>query len=729
MSLIYFNNVIIVDAPENDMEGIFRVLAISQDASMAALVQLPLASQPNKSNGKILPKVSEIRRIPIAVLNGYEQSETIREVELYGSPEVLMRGDDGNAASRTLHARRTEMMESFLKHENLSWALFSPNGIGPMVSEVKRKFSCSRTSVYKLFSLLCLHGFLPSSLHPRFDRCGAPGITRPCGDTRLKAGRKTNRERLGVQESNQQRGVTAEDRTKIAALYKALKRPELSDTKVYTEVVRKLYVNSYLMTPKGLEPQLEKGIFPNIRQFRHIIQTEFKRIDRLRFKTTQGHFDRNMRGMKGRSWQDVAGPGHKYAIDSTIADIFLVSSVNRAWVCGRPIVYIVVDIWSTAIVGFFVCWSGPSWDMAKVALFCSTAGSGLISSLWGFEEDLWLDPLPTLPASFLSDRGEYLSQASRNTSKELGYSFEFNPSYRPDLKGLVEVLNRIAKDRQYGFVPGAIDARRKEMELRGRGKNDAILTLQEYAHYLTIIFNDYNHSSDRFDRLDVEMIAAGVTATPAGLWSWGHQVGYGYRKFIEQSSLIRHLLPKEKARISRNGMHFAGLAYESPMFECAGWTAQARNFGAFEVPVHYFPGSTSRIWTSESSVINQLTLAPLAKAKSNMCFDEWLDAYAYSRLQKPDREFLKISESIAALEKASQVINSAREATKAARDVYSGPQPHLSDARSLEKAILSADPEVPANPTGYSDNQGVEAHTELIRQLFSAANMGDRNDD
>jgi putative transposase len=729
MSLIFFNNVITIDAPGHDMEGIYRILAISEDASMVALVQIPLAAHPKKSSRKLLPKVSEIIRIPLAVLNSYEQSEAIRQVELCNSPEMLIGSDDGDAAGRTLYARRTEIMAPFLEYENLSWALFCSKGLGHMVREAKSKFSCSRTTVYKLFSLLCLHGFLPSSLHPRFDRCGAPGITRPCDGTRLKAGRKTGRERVGGHEHNPQRGVTSEDRAKIATLYKVLKRPEVSDVKVYDEIVGRLYVNSYQMTPKGLVPELEQGTFPNYRQFKHIVQTEFKRLDRLSFKTTQGHFNRNMRGLKGKSWQGVAGPGHKYAIDSTIADIFLVSSVNRAWVCGRPIVYIVVDVWSTAIVGFFVCWSGPSWDMAKVALFCSSAGSELISNLWGFDDYLWLDPQPTLPARFLADRGEYLSMGSRNTSMALNYSFEINPSYRPDLKGLVEVLNRIAKDMQYGFVPGAIDARRKEMELHGKGKFEAILTLHEYAHYLTIIFNNYNQSADRSYRLDAEMIAAGVTATPAGLWAWGHQVGYGYRRFTDQSSLIRHLLPQGEASITRGGVRFSGLDYESPVIEQEGWTTYARNYGAMELPIHYFPGSTSRIWTPGSSGLTQFTLSPLAKAKPDICFDEWLDAYAYSRLQRPDREFRKVYESLVARQKANQIVESGREATNAAKSIYSGPQPYLSDVRSLEKKILTTESEVPSNFPSHSVNQGAEAHSDLIRLLFSAANLGDQHGD
>lgn len=730
MSLIFFNNVISIEAPETEMDGIYRVLAISNDASTAALIQIYLSVQPQKTSAKLVPKVDEIKKIPLAVLKAYEQSGAIRQVELCHSPKMHINGDDEAAVSRSLYDRRAEIMAPFLNYENLSWALFCSNGLGHLVKEARSKTGCSRTSVYKYFSLLCIHGFLPSSLYPSFERCGAPGITRPCDGTRLKAGRKTSRQRVGAFEPNPQRGVTSEDRTKIAAYYKARKRPELTDTKIYREVVIKFYVRTYQPLPKGLVPVMPaQGSFPNYRQFRHIVVTEFKRLDRLRMKTTQGHYNRNMRGLKGKSWEGIAGPGHQYAIDSTIADIFLVSSVNRAWVCGRPVVYIVVDVWSTAIVGFYVCWSGPSWDMAKVALFCSSAGSELVSSLWGGDEYLLLDPQPTLPARFISDRGEYLSEGSRKTSHDLQYSFAINPSYRPDLKGLVEVLNRIAKDEQYGFVPGAIDARRREMELKGHGKIEAVLTLREYAHYLTIIFNSFNHSADRSYRLDAEMISAGVTATPAGLWSWGHKVGYGYRKFTDQAKLIRHLLPQENARVSRSGMHFAGLSYESPIIENAGWTAYARNFGSMEIPVHYFPGSTSMIWTPGNAGFNQLNLSPQAKAKPNICFDEWLDAYAVSRLERADREFLRTYESIVAQQKANKIIEIAREATNAAKSVYSGPQPHHSDIRSIEKSILSTTVDTPTSVLDHPAKQGGEAHSKLIRDLFSISNGSGENGD
>ncbi|MFH1493520.1 MAG: hypothetical protein ABIG70_01840 [Pseudomonadota bacterium] len=175
--------------------------------------------------------------------------------------------------------------------------------------------------------------------------------------------------------------------------------------------------------------------FPNQRQVRYVIEKFIKKIDRALSKTTSGHFKRNKRGMIGHAWQGVAGPGHVYAIDSTTGDVFLRSSINRAWFIGRPVVYLVVDVWSTAIVGFYVCLTGPSWAMAKIALFSAFSDPSVLGELWGYQPLMALSPNPTAPFTFLCDRGEYLSYGAQQTGKDLGINFDFNPSYRPDLKG------------------------------------------------------------------------------------------------------------------------------------------------------------------------------------------------------------------------------------------------------------------------------------------------------
>lgn len=727
MSLIYFNNVIHMHVPEMDMIGLFRVVAISHDVAMVALTPIPSISTSGTPE-KLIAGIRDIQQIPMAVLDDLQETGQMHQVELVPDPKLLAGTSNLNESERKIYDRRLEIMRPFLDHDNLSWALFSSSGLGLLVREAKHKFGCSRTTVYKLFSVLCIHGFIASSLNPRFDRCGAVGIARPCDGRRRKAGRKTNLEIVGNDDHLPQRGTTQEERVKILALYRALKKPNLADSDVYKKIIQTLYVTKYQTSPVGIEPIIPiKGTFPNLKQFRYIIHKGVGKIARLKMTTTEGHYNRNKRGLKGKAWQNMAGPGHCYAIDSTIADVFLRSSVNRSWVCGRPIVYIIVDVWSTAVVGFYVCWSGPSWEMAKVALFCACAGHEFISNLWGFEDCLRLNPQPTLPSAFLCDRGEYLSIAGRSTTQELGFGLDFNPSYRPDLKGSVEVLHRITKDQQYAFIPGAIDARRKELELHGTGNKEAVLTLQEYAQYLTIIFNAYNFSADRAQRLDTDMIADGAEPTPAGLWRWGHQSGLGYRKSTPSAKLITGLLPQQGASINRNGLYFSGLQYDSVLASEEQWTAHARNFGSMQIPIHYFPGTTSRIWWQGGAAgLSQFDLSPLARAKPTISFIEWLDAWAVSKLHTQDREYLKTYEALLALGKTNQIVEIAREATAAAEAIYSGPQPNLRVVRDLERSIIASPSATSVSASTFNiQNQGVDDYTSLMSHIFSLAGEGD----
>lgn len=80
---------------------------------------------------------------------------------------------------------------------------------------------------------------------------------------------------------------------------------------------------------------LKQGEYPNRAQIRRVLEVEIPRLERLLQRTTKGHYLRSLRGARGRSWCGVAGPGHAWQIDSTIGDVYLRSSLNRAWIVGR----------------------------------------------------------------------------------------------------------------------------------------------------------------------------------------------------------------------------------------------------------------------------------------------------------------------------------------------------------------------------------------------------------
>lgn len=726
MSVIIFNAVLKIE--DELLEGLWRVVAVPQDADIF-LYRLPMSKNENQV---VDIKMPTLTRIATATMEAIEKAGNVRKINIEPESRLCTPSTKLKESDKKIFERREQIMRRFLDHEELCYALTSPRGLGGLVAAARVETGCSRSTVYRYFELLCTHGFEAGSLIPRSDLVGAPGVPRPFSGGK-KVGRKTDKERLGIAEEHPQQGMTEKNKIKFFAAYSRMKNPKPSFPKLYDQLIEDIYVDKYLQTPDGLKPVMPlQGTFPNKRQMRYIIETYVKKIDRAKSKTTGGHFERNKRGMVGHAWEGVAGPGHVYAIDSTIGDIFLRSSINRAWFIGRPIVYLIVDVWSTAIVGFYVCLTGPSWATAKVALFSAFSDPTLLGNIWGYHPLMVLSPNPTAPYVFLCDRGEYLGAGARETGKVLGINFEFNPSCRPDLKGLVEVLNRIAKDQQFYFLPGAIDARRKELELKTDIRASAY-TLREYVQFLHTIFNHYNLFADRRHRLTSEMIAAGVQPFPAGLWRYGHQVGIGYRKELSQTRLTTSLLPEKEVVVNRKGIYLGQIEYEFPRAREEQWTAIARNYGADHHSVYVFPGSNSKVWWPDpkNGGMHEFTLSPNARVQADICYDEWLDAYACSKIAKNDLEFQRLSSSIASMAQVNELTRRAVELTKQAEADYQGPIPAIREARSMESytgCTPDATSPIVAQPEQTAD-AAAAAYDELMKKVFADASRQQKGGD
>lgn len=638
------------------------------------------------------PAVGAITSVLAGVLAEWLGTGLAREVQIAPRTRQLRPAEARSPAVQRSLERRLACLEPFLNHETLAEALTGTRGLGPVVKRVM-ELGASRATAYRLWAMLCLRGFDTSSAIAAFDQCGAPGRSRPVTAGKRKSGRKTKAQELGLTEPCPQRALNESDRQIIVRLYRVYCRAETTFPKVYEKIILNGYVSRYEQTDKGLMPVLPaQGTFPNQRQVKHVIATDVDQLERILRTTTKGHFDRNKRGLRGMAIDGVSGPGHTYAIDSTIADMYLRSSINRSWLIGRPIVYLVVDVWSTAVVGFYLCLSAPSWATAKVALFSVLCPPSLLEGLWGFDDITSLDPAPALPFRLLCDRGEYLSQGAARTGIDLGLNAAFNPAYRPDLKGLVEVLHRIMKDEQYhGFVPGAMDARRKELELRP-DLRESMMTMREYAQYLHLTFTQYNLFADRTYRLTGDMIAAGVTPSPAGLWRFGHEAGFGYRKAIPEQRLITSLLPTVDVSVRRNGIYMAQLQYQSEVAGQLQWTARARNIGAFSEQMHHFPGTVSRMWwPNPAGSLEDFTLVPNARTVPETLLDEWMDALVVPALTQPDRAHAALMARLTLTARTGQIFAGAKRATLAAGDLSVAAMPPVREVRRLENQLGPAD--------------------------------------
>ncbi len=728
MVALIFNEVLSVDG--EGMHGIFRVVAAPAARPtvwLAYIAALPRSGEDEKATAPVLGSLSQVARATLAALA--ECGRTV-SVDLQPLGKLLTPPDSLTEREKALWESRQRLMAPFLDHEQVAQTLQRTLRIGSLVRAALASGEGNRATVYRLWRLLCQHGFDASSLNPRFERCGAPGVLRPHRDGMKKVGPKPARERLQEPDPFPQRPTTELDRTKILHYAKALGRPGMSANELHDRIIHRGYVTKYEQTPDGPigMPPIQ-GTFPNHRQMRHIIESGMAPLERKLKATTQGHFERNYRGLRGKAFDGVPGPGHAYAIDATIGDVHLRSAVNRAWVIGRPIVYVVVDVWSTAVVGFYVCLFGPSWRAAKLALFSAFCDQRLLADLWGFEYVEVLNPAPTVPFHIWADRGEYVSAGARETCRDLAINFAIDPAYHPEMKGLVEVLHRITKDKQYHFLPGAINARRKELELRTDPKQSA-LTLREYVHYLHSVFVQYNLFSKRDNRMTVEMIGAGVQPSPAGLWRFGHEVGVGYRKAMPQDRLITGLLERGEAVARRDGVFHESLQYEAPIAMEQQWTAHARNFGVIEQPAFHFSGSTSRFWWPDpDGRLHEFKLRANARATADLSFDEWRDALMVDICQRDHREYRRLQAALENIEKNDRLRQRAVDLTAAADEAYAGPKPTVRAARLLDNMVKlpspdAAEPTTPAQldqptPAGEAGDASYDA---LMDEVFSKLN-------
>lgn len=625
-------------------------------------------------------------------------------------------------------AQRCQLARFFLNYEHRRKSLLINGTFGPLIKETMA-LGCSRTRANTILSLLVRFGFHENSLRDRRFGCGAPGKRRPCDPGgRKKSGRKTNEERIarkvGATVPPQQPGISTAWFDAITTSDKTLSKLRMKMPERIDRILKSAFVQTYtFVNGVPVAVDLRQGQYPNRRQIARVLKREIPKMLALQEKTTAGHFQRNHRSLKGKAWKGIPGPGHTWCIDSTVGDIYLRSTVNRTWIVGRPVVYVVVDVWSTAVVGFHVCLQHPSWQTAKVSLFNCVAPAELMSALYGFSFSLALNPLPTLPASLWMDNGEYKSQAGRFFGMHVPDE-SFTPPRRPDWHGVTEVLHRIGKDRIQA-IPGAIDARRKELEIRQYRPGLSVMTLPEFAEYLYTVFWRYNLTANRAHRLDATMKACGVVPSPAGLWRFGHDMGIGTQREFTRTTLITDMLPASPAHVTRNGVFKGKLEYGWPPGLEDEWGFLARNEHGWRLPGNYHPASLSKTWILPSSGLIELDLADTAIAPPHTPLFDFVDQMEHHTQNNAKREHETNLIRLQALERETQLVSNAKKRTREADALSEGGRPDITTARQLElESSLPqqdlADSGRPSNarPTRDALNDAGQDHLARMAQLL-----------
>ncbi|KMM55595.1 transposase [Bacillus glycinifermentans] len=442
------------------------------------------------------------------------------------------------------------------------------------IREIVRDSNLGKTKVKKLLTRYWQRGMTKNAMLPDYSNSGGKGRAKALTNAKVGRPRKINI------NNEYQTGINITDEVKVQIehvinkYYRKKNNYSLRD--VYNFMLRDIYSDRYKENGELKYRIWEATRIPSYHQFYYW----FKKLEDpkkdIQFRKSTKEYELKHRPILSDSKSETNGPGTRFQFDATIADIYLVSSLDVNKVIGRPVIYAVLDVYSRIITGLYVGLEGPSWIGAMMALdnmvadkvgFCKQYGINITPEQW---------PTHHLPEIIIADRGEFEGYSVENLINNLNIKIENTTAYRGDLKGIVERKFRTFNGKVKQKAPGAI-----QKEYRERGDQDyrlnATLNLREFTSL--IITMALHHNQKVIDKYPVEkeMVADGLVPTPINLWNWGIQNRKGRLRTVDRNILRLNVLPRGKATISRAGIKFKNLLYGSRQAIEEQWYLKLKN--------------------------------------------------------------------------------------------------------------------------------------------------------
>lgn len=385
------------------------------------------------------------------------------------------------------------------------------------------------------------------------------------------------------------------------------------------------------------------------RQFRYWAQKLMPKEALLKEILTKSKFRSNYHGLTSSVSDRNRVPGFRYELDSTIADVYIVSEYDRERVLGKPTVYTVVDAASRMIAGVHVSMKYASWNLAREAIFNAFTSKVAYCKRYGIDisDPDW--PCIGIPTQLICDRGEMIGREPEKLAQHLGSKLEFTPPYRGDAKSIVERRFGIMNEEVH-FLPGTTRG-----ELRSRGEKDyrldAALTINAFTRIILDLFIEHNKERIFDELVTPEMVQHDLSPTPLNYWSYHvarHRHGL---RSISESLLIANLMSPGTASVTAQGIVFDGRRYICDKATEEGWSTKARINGSWNLEARSDTSWTTNIYIRDPSgfgylkcTLNSADRTYRDRHQADIIYiDEWLKekkdgpGLDYSRLQRTKR--------------------------------------------------------------------------------------------
>lgn len=554
---------------------------------------------------------------------------------------------------------------------------YKPQIRGELINEILATQKTTKQTIYRHLRNFWQKGQIPNALLPSYSNKPKDGTERKIGVKKL------GRPRIYSDNT----GVVIDDQ--IKKLFNLIISQYLLDKNKHSIAFA---YRMFLLRYKSLNPNADDSNIPTIWQFKYFYNKEYSQSDKLISRTDKKIYNKDIRQLKSTVNTHILGTGSKYEIDATIADIYLLSDSDRQGIVGRPIVYLVVDVFSRMITGFYIGFENPSYTTAIQAFKNSVIDKTEICKKFDIEISSEDWPCIGLPEAILADRGELLGSQVEVLEKNFSIRIENAPAYRGDMKGIVERYFRTIQasfkpfTANNGLVQGIKEVRRGGHDYR----LDATLTISDFTKIIinSILIHNNTQQLVKYDR-EADM-PADMPLIPIEIWNWGIQNRTGKLRTVDDDLLSVALLPRQKATLSDLGLKVFGVYYQCKEITEKGWLHRKNSVNrpkSFQVG--YEPSDASKVFIFyEDNSLNywEATLSDRSREFKNC---SWWEIWQIQAIQKntTTKQSIKSSLALAELENQNlEILERAKKLKNSNKETKKNRIGHIKRNRSAERA-------------------------------------------
>lgn len=581
----------------------------------------------------------------------------VSHITVEQQPKFMLRPEDEIGEKEKQAREKRWLLIQELVSDRLPADLLLNGGFGETVRKHADALQINRKTIYRLLFRYWSLGSVKNALLNDGSNIG----TNPNRKITKTLGRPPKY--LGVIHSDRAIQLQERDHSAINVSYDLYAARKFgSKKKAYDWMLDQFYSSTL---PDDKPGNVIRGSHPTLEQF--IYHGKKFRDDLYVLKSRQGSikFNKDYRELVGTAVDGLIGHCHRFEIDATIADIYLVHRINRSWLIGRPVLYVVVDAYTRMIVGVHVGLEGPSWEGARHALYNAFTEKTRYCARYNIDitEEDW--PCHYLPSEISADRAELLSGAAEAMSNTLGLTLKIAPPFRPDWKAIVESRFKLINSQlDLKFIPGGVDKRRQE---RGDRKTelDATLDLDQFTEIVIRAILNHNKNLRIPHVLTPKMIEDGVRPTPIQIWNWCESNTSIHARVKSPDALKISLLPSCEVPIKRGGILFKKLLYTCKLAKLNNWAEKSHSGRTLYTRVWYDPNSIENVWIREGEHFHAIELQPhhAIKFKGHR-LEEVEDALSVIHQMSPDEIYEKTQDDINLQRERDNIIKKANKMKK-----------------------------------------------------------------